>query len=106
MIYARNEIHKYKYIIGVIDIYSRRVACRAMTNMRMLTIMDDLKDIVRMTLVAIQKISTVIMSLTTRNSLIILPLKEHDFGSLLLTSLIRTQSLNASGAHSLRYWKE
>ena len=44
MIYARNEIHNYKYIIGVIDIYSRRVSCRAMTNMRMDTIMDDLKD--------------------------------------------------------------
>ena len=44
MIYARNEIHNYKYIIGVIDIYSRCVACRAMTNLRMKAIMDDLKD--------------------------------------------------------------
>ena len=44
MIYERFKIHNSKYIIGVIDIYSRRVACRAMTNMRMDTIMDDLKD--------------------------------------------------------------
>ena len=45
MIYARNEIHNYKYIIGVIDIYSRHVSCRPLTNMRMKTIMDNLKDI-------------------------------------------------------------
>ena len=45
MIYERFKIHNYKYIIGVIDIYSRRVACRAMTNLRMETIMKDLKDI-------------------------------------------------------------
>jgi len=45
MIYDRYEFHHYKYVIGVIDVYSRKVACRAMTNMRMETIMDDLKDI-------------------------------------------------------------
>ena len=29
MVYDRFEFHHYKYVIGVIDIYSRRVACRS-----------------------------------------------------------------------------
>ena len=44
MIYERFKIHNYKYIIGIIDIYSRRVSCRAMTNLRMDTLMYNLKD--------------------------------------------------------------
>ena len=45
MIYDRYQYHNYKYIIGVIDVYSRYVACRALTNMRMPTIMNSLKEI-------------------------------------------------------------
>ena len=44
MVNDRFEFHHYKYVLGVIDIYSRLVACRAMTNLRMDTIMSDLKD--------------------------------------------------------------
>ena len=31
-IYDSYQIHNYKYILGVIDVYSRKLACRAMTN--------------------------------------------------------------------------
>jgi transposase InsO family protein len=45
MIYDRFEYHNYKYVLGVIDVYSRYASCRALTNMRMETIMEKLKDI-------------------------------------------------------------
>ena len=45
MIYDRYQYHNYKYVIGVIDVYSRYVDCRAITNMRMTTIMTSLKEI-------------------------------------------------------------
>ena len=45
MIYDRYQFHNYKYVLGVIDVYSRYAGCRAMTNMRMDTIMEKLKDI-------------------------------------------------------------
>lgn len=44
MIYDRFQYHNYKYVIGVIDVYSRYVACRPLTNMRMETIMEKLKE--------------------------------------------------------------
>jgi hypothetical protein len=34
MIYDRFAYHNYKYVLGVIDVYSRYISCRAMTNMR------------------------------------------------------------------------
>ena len=45
MIYDRFAYHNYKYVLGVIDVYSRYAVCRALTNMRMETIMTKLKDI-------------------------------------------------------------
>ena len=45
MVYDRFQFHKYKYVIGVIDVYSRYAGCRALTNMRMETLMNRLKDI-------------------------------------------------------------
>ena len=44
MVYDRFEFHHYKYVLGVIDVYSRYVTCRAMTNRRLDTIMENLKD--------------------------------------------------------------
>ena len=44
MIYDRFAYHNYKYVIGVIDVYSRYASCKALTNMRMETIMEKLKD--------------------------------------------------------------
>ena len=34
-VYDRFAIHNYKYILGVIDVYSRYVICKPLTNMRM-----------------------------------------------------------------------
>ncbi len=45
MVYRRFEVHSYKYVIGVIDVYSRKVGCRAMTNYELETCMDNVKDI-------------------------------------------------------------
>ena len=47
MIYDRHQIHNYKYIIGMIDVYSRYVVCRALTNMRIETIMEKLKEMIK-----------------------------------------------------------
>jgi hypothetical protein len=44
-IYDRYQFHGYKYILGVIDVYSRKLACRAMTNRTLAGIMKNLKDI-------------------------------------------------------------
>ena len=44
MIYDRYAIHQYKYIIGAIDVYSRFAVARPLTNMRMSTLMENLKD--------------------------------------------------------------
>ena len=44
-VYDRYAINNYKYILGVIDDYSRYVICKALTNMRMDTIMSKLKEI-------------------------------------------------------------
>ena len=43
MIYDRFAYHNYKYLLGVIDAYSRYAVCKALTNMRMGTIMEKLK---------------------------------------------------------------
>jgi hypothetical protein len=45
MIYDRYEFHGYKYILCVIDVYSRYAEARAMTNRNNTTIMHNLKDI-------------------------------------------------------------
>ena len=45
MVYDRFAFHSYKYVLGVIDVYSRYVVCRPLTNMRMETIMSKLKEI-------------------------------------------------------------
>ena len=45
MVYDRFQYHSYKYVIGVIDVYSRYDVCRPLTNMIMTTIMYKLKDI-------------------------------------------------------------
>ena len=45
MVYDRFQLHQYKYVLGVIDVYSRYVSCRPLTNMRMETIMEKLQDI-------------------------------------------------------------
>ena len=47
MIYDRYAYHKYKYIIVIIDIYSRYAEARAMTNRENITIMDNIKDILK-----------------------------------------------------------
>lgn len=44
MIYDRYQIHSYKYVIGLIDVYSRYVVCRALTNMKISTILSNLKE--------------------------------------------------------------
>ena len=45
IIYDRYEIHRYKYILCVIDVNSRFAQCRAMTNRENDTILKELKDI-------------------------------------------------------------
>jgi len=45
IVYDRYEFHKYKYILCIIDVYSRYACCRAMTNRRNETILDAIKNI-------------------------------------------------------------
>ena len=45
MIYDRFAYHNYKYVLGAIDVYSRYAVCRPLTNMRMGTMMEKLKEI-------------------------------------------------------------
>jgi len=47
MIYDRYEYHHYKYILVVVDIYSRYADARALTNRENKTIMENLKDILK-----------------------------------------------------------
>jgi hypothetical protein len=46
MVYDRYEYHNYKYILVVIDIYSRYANARAMTNRQMKTIIKNYKSII------------------------------------------------------------
>jgi acid phosphatase class B len=45
IIYDRYEFNKYKYILMCIDVYSRYLQARPMTNRKMETIIEKLKDI-------------------------------------------------------------
>lgn len=45
MVYDRFEFHNYKYIMVVVDVYSRYASARAMTNNKNVTIMDNMKSI-------------------------------------------------------------
>jgi len=45
MVYDRYEYNNYKYILCVIDVYSRYASARALTNRGMTTIMNNIKDI-------------------------------------------------------------
>ena len=45
MVYDRYQIHKYRYVLGVIDDYSRYVIAKPMTNKELPTIMKTLKEI-------------------------------------------------------------
>jgi hypothetical protein len=45
LVYDRYEYHNYKYILCCIDVFSRYVACRAMTNRQMSTIISNVKSI-------------------------------------------------------------
>ena len=45
MIYDRFAYHNYKYVLGVIDVYSRDAVCRPLTNIIMGTLMEKLQDI-------------------------------------------------------------
>ena len=45
IVYDRFEFHKYKYILCCVDVYSRYASCRAMTNRRNETILDEIKSI-------------------------------------------------------------
>ena len=47
IIYDRYTYHNYKYILVVIDIYSRYASARAMTNRRMETIIENFNDIIK-----------------------------------------------------------
>ena len=47
MIYDRYAWKHYKYIIVIIDVYSRFAAAHAMTNRENKTIMDNIKDIIK-----------------------------------------------------------
>jgi hypothetical protein len=47
MIYDRYEYHHYKYILVVVDIYSRYADARPLTNRENKTIMENLKDILK-----------------------------------------------------------
>jgi hypothetical protein len=46
MVYTRFTYHSYKYILVVIDIYSRFMECRAMTNRSMINIIKNFKSII------------------------------------------------------------
>ena len=45
LVYDRFEYHNYKYILVVIDVYSRYAACRALTNRGMNTICKAVEEI-------------------------------------------------------------
>ena len=45
LVYDRFEYHSYKYILVVIDVYSRYAACKALTNRSMKTICEASKEI-------------------------------------------------------------
>ena len=45
MVYDRYEFHHYKYILCVIDVYSRYASCRALTNRSNPTILNAMKEI-------------------------------------------------------------
>ena len=45
IVYDRFEFHKYKYILCCVDLYSRYASCRAMTNKRNDTILEEIKSI-------------------------------------------------------------
>lgn len=45
MIYDRYEVNNYKYVLCVIDVYSRYASCRAMTNRTMTNIVENVKSI-------------------------------------------------------------
>ena len=45
IVYDRFEYHKYKYILCCVDVYSRYASCRAMTNRRNDTIIEEIKSI-------------------------------------------------------------
>jgi len=45
MIYDRFTLHHYKYILVCIDVYSRYLQCRPLTNRRFPTIMKNLQNI-------------------------------------------------------------
>ena len=45
IVYDRFEFQKYKYILCIIDVYSRYACCRAMTNRRNETILNAIKSI-------------------------------------------------------------
>ena len=47
IVYDRYTYHNYKYMLVVIDIYSRYLQVRAMTNRRMETIIDNFEDILK-----------------------------------------------------------
>ena len=44
-IYDRYQIDGYKYILGVIDVYSRYAICRPLTNLRVDTLLTEMKSI-------------------------------------------------------------
>ena len=45
IVYNRYKINHYQYILMVIDVYSRYLTARPMTNRQNRTIMDNMKDI-------------------------------------------------------------
>jgi len=45
IVYDRFMFNNYKYILCVIDVYSRYAQCRAMTNRRLDTIIENMNDI-------------------------------------------------------------
>jgi hypothetical protein len=45
IVYNRYKIHNYQYILMVIDVYSRYLTARPMTNRTNRTIMENIKDI-------------------------------------------------------------
>jgi len=46
IVYNRYTNHNYKYILVIIDIYSRYMQCRAMTNRELPTIIKNFKDMI------------------------------------------------------------
>lgn len=47
IVYDRYELHKYKYILVVIDIYSRYIEARPMTNRELETIIKNYREIIK-----------------------------------------------------------